>query len=481
MNTACRLAFLLTALALGATSAAAAPDEREAAPVFSVTDISHEFTFYFDGRFARNYLAGRGNVDVRNWGTLHKSDLGNANLLILQSGASPCPYPPEDVEAVRTFLQQGGGVVVLGSFARFREETTYRMNALVQPFGAEFLDETARAPMSGTGVLADKTIKAYGGKLVRLAKEDDWQVLVRDAGKKVVAARKQVGKGHLLVCSRALAGQQPDAKDPINAEWWQPLLCDLASGKPVDPKRRPQDFKPENVIDRDGLRIQYSDYMQPFAQEVLAVYRQCRPAMERILGVPPAENMLTSLLLLPTGGGGFSSGQTIGLGTWWGDFPNRRYGMVELLGHEATHSWVHPFTEPMWNEGIATYVGIQLGRELGYAKEADATLANWIKSARRHDPDMTKYDLANGRDIPHEVAMAKPMWIWEQLRKDKPDILARYFQAKRKLADPKKLKRYTADDCVAVLSVAAGRDLFAWFRSLGIQVDRANATITQEP
>jgi hypothetical protein len=94
---------------------------------------------------------------------------------------------------------------------------------------------------------------------------------------------------------------------------------------------------------------------------------------------------------------------------------------------------------------------------------------------------MTKYDLANGQDIPHDVAMAKPMWIWEQLRKDKPDILARYFQAKRKLADPRKLKRYTADDCVAVLSVAAGRDLFAWFRSLGVQVDRTNTTITQEP
>ena len=296
----------------------------------------------------------------------------------------------------------------------------------------------------------------------------------------MVTARRQVGKGKLLVSSRALVGRQPDAKDPINAAWWQPLLRDLASGKAADPKRRPQSKMPENIVLRGGLRIRYSDYMEPFAEKIFVVYQQCRPAMERILGVPPAKGMLTSLILLPTGGGGFSSGHAIGLGTWWGGFPERRYGMVELLGHEGTHSWVLPFAEPMWNEGLATYVGMQLGRRLGYAKEAEATLKSWLASARRDDPKMTKYDLAHGRGVPHAVRMGKPMWIWEQLRKKDPDILARYFQAKRKLVDPKKLKRYTADDCVAVLSIATGRDLFAWFRSLGIQVDRAKTTIGEK-
>ena len=46
--------------------------------------------------------------------------------------------------------------------------------------------------------------------------------------------------------------------------------------------------------------------------------------------------------------------------------------------------------------------------------------------------------------------MAKPIWIWERLRKEKPDVLARYFQAKRRLIDPSKVKQYTADDSVAV-------------------------------
>jgi hypothetical protein len=73
--------------------------------------------------------------------------------------------------------------------------------------------------------------------------------------------------------------------------------------------------------------------------------------------------------------------------------------------------------------------------------------------------------------------MAKPMWIFEQLRKENPNVLADYFRAKRKLIDPAKRKTYTADDSVAVLSIAVRRDLFPWFESLGITVDRAKTDL----
>jgi len=76
--------------------------------------------------------------------------------------------------------------------------------------------------------------------------------------------------------------------------------------------------------------------------------------------------------------------------------------------------------------------------------------------------------------------LAEPMWIFEQLRKEKPDIVAHYFQTKRKLATRDKIKKYTADDGVAVLSIAMGRDLFAWFQSLGITVDRSQVKIEME-
>ncbi len=469
-------AVLAVALA-AAAPAPAPPDDPASNRIHSVTDISHEFTFYFDGRFAKNYLS-TGDVDARNWATLHKADLAHANLLVLQSGASPCPYLPEDIAAVRKFLEEGGGVAVLGDHARFRNEEEYRLNDLAKAFGAAFAPEPAKKPLKAAPALKAESVQTHGGRTVSLEVPSDWTVLVRDAGDRVVAARRPVGKGHLLLASRALAGQRPDASDPINDVWWKPLLKDLASGKPVAEGLRPKGMQAENRTEREGLTIQHTDYLKSYADGIVAVYVRVRPEMEKLLGVPPSEGMLANLLLLPTGGGGFSSGRTIGLGVWWGGFPEKQYGMVELLGHEATHSWVLPFAEPMWNEGIATYVGIRLGQALGHEKEADATLKGWIDGARRHDPDMTKLDLAEPKGLPHAVAMAKPMWIFEELRKETPDVLARYFRAKRRLVDPKLMKRYTADDSVAVLSAAVGRDLFPWFRSLGVKVDRSRTSIS---
>jgi len=455
------------------------PSDTQSTRIHCVTDISHEFTFYFDGRFGKNYVAPNG-IDVRNWGTLHKYDFRNANLLILQSSASPCAYLPEDIKAVRKFLYDGGGVVVLGDYALFRKEKKYNLNVLAKHFGAEFVNEPVQKPLKGYSILKKETIACYSPKIIKLTRPSDWLVLVQDAKGRVVMARRPVGKGQLLISSRSLCGHKPNASDPINDRWWKPLLKRIAANKAVDPKRRPKHQMPEIKSQRERLPIQYSDYLKPYADAIYAVYDQCFPVIQKVMGVPPSKGMLTNLILLPTGGGGFSSGSSIGLAAWWGGFPEKRYGMVELISHESTHSWVHPFTEPMWNEGIATYVGILVGRRMGLAKDANSTLAGWIRGAKRHDKDMSKYDLANGKDVPHVVRMAKPMWIFEQLAKDKPDIVARYFQTKRKLATPDKITKYTADDSVAVLSIAMGRDLFPWFQSLGITVERNKAKIEME-
>ena len=451
----------------------------QAGRIHCVTDISHEFTFYFDGRFGKNYVAENG-IDVRNWGTLHKYDFSNVNLLILQSSASPCSYLPEDIKAIRKFLMEGGGVIVLGDYAIFRKEKEYKLNALARDFGAEFVNERAEKPLKGYSALSDKKIESYSARTIKLEKPLLWRVLVKDSRERVVMAWRRVGKGRLVVASRSLCGRNPNASDPINDNWWKPLLKRISANKTVDPKHRPKNQMPENQTQRERLPIQYSDYIKSYADAIYGVYDECFPVIQEVMGVPPSEGMLTKLILLPTGGGGFSSGSSIGLAAWWGNFPEKKYGMVELISHESTHSWVHPFTEPMWNEGIATYVGILVGRKMGLEEDANKTLQNWIKGARRHDPDMTKYDLAKGRDVPHAVRMAKPMWIFEQLRKEKPDIVARYFQTKRKLATRDKIKKYTADDSVAVLSIAVGRDLFAWFQSLGITVDRSEAQIEME-
>ncbi len=450
--------------------------------VHSVSDLSHEFSFYADGRFFRQYLAGDGNQDSRNWGTLHKCDLKNVNLLILMSGATPCPYVPEDIAAIRAFLEDGGGVVVLGDYrGTFRDETVYHLNEVASAFGALFVDRKAEEPLEAVPELGAEKVETYHGRTVALAAPGDWDVLIRDARDGAVMARRAVGSGKLLIASRALFGHRPDAKDPINAEWVRPLLHDLAKGKAVDadlPPNKAGWAEYDNVVKHGSLELHFNDYLRAEADAIVQIYKRCLPVMEDMLGVPPSAGMMSALLLLPTGGGGFSSGARIGLGIWWGGFPDKTYGMVELIGHEGTHSWVLPFAEPMWNEPIATYVGALLACRLGLEEDGRKIIAANIERARKHDPDMTSLDIAYGKGVPNAVYWGKTMWIWEQMRKEKPDILARYFRSKRRLADPKTLKAYTPDECVAVLSHAMERDMFPWFRSLGLTVSADKAAIS---
>ena len=79
--------------------------------IHSVSDISQQFSFYMDGRFARQYLRDD-DRDVRNWGSLHKLDLSNANLLILTSGNYRVPYTEAASKHIAHFLHDGGAVLV---------------------------------------------------------------------------------------------------------------------------------------------------------------------------------------------------------------------------------------------------------------------------------------------------------------------------------------------------------------------------------
>ena len=183
----------------------------------------------------------------------------------------------------------------------------------------------------------------------------------------------------------------------------------------------------------------------------------------------PSPGMIKSMLILPTGGGGFSSGVLIAIGAWWGNYPEQRYPMIELVAHEAGHSWVLPYAEPLWNEPIATWLGIETGRRLGFP-EADATIARQIAKARRRDPDLTKLNPL-AEDAHRDVIWGKSYFVFEELeRRHGPGAMAKYFQAKRRLVQPGR-DGYSMDDAVAVWSAAVGEDLFPWFQSLAFDVD----------
>lgn len=434
--------------------------------IHSVSDLSHEFTFYMDGRFHRQYIGEHG-VDVRNWGTLWKCDLRDANLLVLASEATRVPYDPRTVRHVRRFVEEGGGLVVLSDARSVRDGQAPPVEAVTREFGARFSRTAAEPPLRRPDS-PDSAVEFSGGGTLELSSA--WRALVRDARGRPVMARRPLGKGQILVAVRGLFGRRPDAGDPLNRVWITPLLLDLVKGKPVDPARPPREHWAVLTRRMGSFVVEFHEGTRPWVDRIVAEYEAVRPVVEQVMGVPPAEGMISRLLILPTGAAGFSSGERIAIGAWWGNYPERRYPMVELIAHEATHSWVVPHPEPVWNEPIATYVGIVVGRRMGMEREADESFRRTLERGRALDPDWTRVDIARP-DAPLEVVWAKAYHIFSELeRRFGEDALARYFRAKRRLVAADR-PAYTLDDSVAVWSRALGEDLFPFFRSLGLDVD----------
>ncbi|MCH2136410.1 MAG: hypothetical protein MK101_07490 [Phycisphaerales bacterium] len=430
--------------------------------IHSVSDISQQFSFYMDGRFARQYLRDE-DRDVRNWGSLHKLDLSNANLLILTSGNYRVPYTEAASKHIAHFLHDGGAVLVMTDW----DDPIPPVTAILGEYGATLLKTRVTKPLKGLHELSDCEITFRRGSTLQLS--DDWTPLIIDANEKPILAKRAVGQGTLVVGSRGLFGHKPDASDPINAEWVQPLLIQAAATKKIDPDAPHRRTWAEHTHQSGPLIVEYHDGTQPMAAAIVDVYKDIRPHLLEITGVEPAPGMLKRLLVLPTGGGGFSSGARIAIGAWWGGFPEHRYPMVELIAHEATHSWVLPHPEPVWNEPIATYIGMLVGRRMQLAQATQRMQAQ-IDKARALDPDLTVIDPMD-KDAPRHLIWGKTYFIFEQLEATHgPGAIAKYFQAKRAHVSATR-PSYTMHDCVAIWSRATGEDLFSWFQSYGFSVD----------
>jgi len=465
-----RLPTLPVLLALAATTATATTATTAAAQqppaVHSVSDISQEFTFYMDGRFHTQYLRDVGH-DERNWGSLARLDLSNVNLLLLSAGDRRIPYTAAGIANVERFVRGGGALLLMADGA----EPMPPGAAVAAHFGARLTAQAAERPFAFAGKLADRKdeITCRGGTVLELG--EDWQPLVVDKQQRPVLACRTEGKGTVLASSRGLFGERPDAKDPINAAWITPLLVGFAAQKPIDPQKPHRSTWVEHERKVGPLLLEYHDGTAPFADRIAAEYQAVRPHLVAVTGVEPSPGMISRLLVLPTGGGGFSSGERIAIGAFWGNYPEQRYPMVELIAHEAGHSWVLPYAEPLWNEPIATYLGILVGKRLELP-DAQRTLEAQLRAGRKHDPDYTKVDPQ--RDgAPRDLVWGKSFFVFEELDfQHGPGAMAKYFRSKRAALQPGR-KGYSLDDCVAVWSRAVGADLFPWFRSLGFAVDPA--------
>lgn len=462
-----------------------APEPKQ---VNAMIDLAHEFSFYGDGRFASQYL--KGQQSVRNFADFKSTNLSNINLFIMLGAFHKVPYTPEDAAAIKKYMEEGGTALL---FCHPNAKT--QISAFADTFGFQLKGRTAQPPLKAETALTSRlspspTTIISRADAATFSLEGNWEILISDAKDSAVMASRKVGKGRLVIAARALAGQQPDAKDNINAEWLTPLLPKLVE-KNVNPNaplngRDLQDMGHQYVAPT-GITYHYNSYLSPCFQKMLEIETKCRPMIEKRMGVPLSGANGETVCLLSTDGGGFSSGHIIALAVFWENFPDYQPGMIEFITHESVHSWVHPFRE-IWNEPIATYMGDLVMADMGYPEESAKRIAGNIARASRLDPEMNRYDLNGNPLVPNakklsdweknDIHWGKSFWVLEQLRAKDPDVMAKYFKVKRRLADPNKISDYSENETVSVFSEALGEDLFPWFNQHGFKVDPKQSKLT---
>lgn len=133
-------------------------------------------------------------------------------------------------------------------------------------------------------------------------------------------------------------------------------------------------------------------------------------------------------------------------------------------------------------EAFAEWLGARALKAAGYAPQAAAKLEGHIRDFREVGPAGENLDIVNETSDIQQSKACQGKWIWilaqledkygsqfmrhclQSLRTD-PDLLA-----PENPEEAAKKKRITIDDIVYHMSIAAGEDLFPWFKEMGITV-----------
>jgi hypothetical protein len=208
---------------------------------------------------------------------------------------------------------------------------------------------------------------------------------------------------------------------------------------------------PEKAINIDGFSLRYSAVVEPDCQFLVRNMPRIANEVFRLTGLRHSRPL--GVVLLPTGGAGYSSGSA-GIAISAFGTPEAQ---TAVMAHELTNS-IHPYGPLWWGDaGWSQLCNQRVVRALSGKSEKVAPA------------------LAPGRDVdpfgwPKGGSTAKLFWMVEQMeQKFGPDFIARHFRLAKKYL-PHWTKRKWPDGNAPVVywwSVAAGEDLFPWVQSMG--------------
>jgi len=402
-------------------------------------------------------------------------------VIAFQADARAQRYLPEEVAALKKYVNAGGGLVLLGSSVRDKARLAeWPLNKLAREFGAEFTSESDVLDSARMSVVSTS---------------EPWKAISKGEKGEVVIAGRQYGKGRVLIVGSASyferfkgqsRGTRPKA-DPndglatlikLAAEGSAPvggttrLPMEASGGGPIYPE---SSKRIGNVVVYYA-KNQNADLLECIEKDMPLI----KGKVEGWLPSPPPDEPM-NLILSAGGGGGWAVNAYLPKEV--GIISLTKSGVLSVFAHELAHTMSGPVNDRGKTAGNWAQ-GNQGESHAGWFQGKAAALATGKRVSHQpnklfdFDKDATELDLALPGDQMREKwgkgkEWTKVWWIWQKLDdRYGPTWYPRWrwVQYTRWQDEPSKRLRW--DDMVEDMSIAVGEDLFPFFRKIGTTLEK---------
>ena len=390
-------------------------------------------------------------------------------------------YLPEEIAALKRYVNEGGGLVLLGSRVRDRERLAqWPLNKLAREFGAEFTSES-------------DVLDSASMSVVSTSKE--WQAISRGQEDGVVVAGRPYGRGRVLIVGSVsyverFKGQsrgtssRPDANDALAAliksaaEGSEPvggttrLPTEAAGGGPIYPE---SSKRIGNVVVYYA-KNQNADLLECIEKDMPLI----KSKVEGWLPSPPSDEPM-NLILSAGGGGGWAVNAYLPKEV--GIISLTKSGVLSVFAHELAHTMSGPVNDGGKTAGNWAQ-GNQGESHAGWFQGKAAALATGRRVSHQpnklfdFDQDATELDLALPGDQMREKwgkgkEWTKLWWVWQKLDdRYGPTWYPRWRWVQYTRWQDEPSKRLSWDETIEDMSIAVGEDLFPFFRKIGTTLEK---------
>lgn len=397
-------------------------------------------------------------------------------VITFQASARAQEYLPEEVTALKEYLNAGGGLVFLGGrVSNPRDIDIWPLNKLMKQFGAGFSTDV-------------DTLDGVNMSVLDLS--PDWDVCLRGIKGKPIMARRERGKGRMLVLGsfKYIESKKPSrgSSNPKNQglSTIAEMIKWTAGGTPPagGSTRLPQEAAGGGPIYPDlsqhiGNVVVY--YAKNQKKELLECINKDMPLVKSkveswLPSTAPDEPM--NLILSAGGGGGWAVNAYLPKEV--GIISLTKKGILSVFAHELAHTMGGPPNAegkvaghwPDGNQGEA-HAGWFQGKAA--ALPTGKRVSHQPNKLFEFDKDGTALDLAlSSSEIREKWGKGKDWtkiwWIWQKLDdRYGPTWYPRWRWVQYTRWQNQPDHRLSWDETIEDMSIAVGEDLFPFFRKIG--------------